>query len=67
MVERLDVDIGLNEVPRNGYEAYNMVIASLSAEIENKEKVLSEMLNEGVKQQFIRRWHSGIRNVNIHV
>ncbi len=67
MIERLDTDVGLTEVPRNGFEAYNMVIASLSAEIDEKTEILSEMLDESVKRQFIRRWHPGIRNVNIHV
>lgn len=67
MVERLDTDVGLTETPRNGFEAYNMVIASLSAEIENKTEILKEMLDESVKRQFIKRWHPGIKNVNIHV
>lgn len=67
MVERLDTDVGLTVVPRNGFEAYNMVIASLSAEIEAKTEILSEMLDESVKRQFIRKWRPEIRNVNIHV
>lgn len=67
MAERLDADVGLTEVPRNGYEAYNMVIASLSAEIENKTEILTELLDESVKRQFIRGWHPNIRNVNVHV
>lgn len=67
MAERLDTDVGLTVIPRNGYEAYNMVIASLSAEIEKKTEILKEMLDESVKRQFIRRWHPGIKNVNIHV
>lgn len=67
MIERLDVDVGLTEVPKSGREAYNMIIASLSAEIEEKTKILKEMSVEVVKQEFIRRWHPGIKNVNIHV
>lgn len=67
MVERLDADIGLTEVPRNGGEAYNMIIASLSADIEEKTAILQEMSNEGVKQEFIRQWHPGIKNVKIHI
>lgn len=67
MAERLDTDVGLTETPRNGFEAYNMVIASLSAEIENKTEILKELLDDNVKRQFIKRWHAGIKNVNIHV
>ncbi len=67
MVERLDTDVGLTEVPRNGFEAYNAVVAHLSAEIENKTEILTELLDESVKRQFIKRWHPGIKNVNIHV
>lgn len=67
MVERLDTDVGLAEAPRNGFEAYNMVIASLSADIENKTEILKEMLDEGVKRQFIKRWHPSIKTVNIYV
>lgn len=67
MIERLDVDVGLTEVPKNGREAYNMIIASLSADIEEKTAILQEMSAEGVKQEFIRRWHPGIKNVKIHV
>lgn len=67
LIERLSTDVGFTGVPRNGFEAYNMVIASLSAEIEEKTEILSEMLDENVKRQFIRQWHPGTRNVNIHV
>lgn len=67
MVERLNTDVGLTVVPRNGYEAYNMVIDSLSAEIAKKTEILKELLDEGVKRQFIKRWHPSIKNVNIHV
>lgn len=67
MAERLDTNVGLTVVPRNGYEAYNMVVASLSAEIEKKTEILKEMLDESVKRQFIKRWHPGVKNVNIHV
>ncbi len=67
MAERLDTDVGLTETPRNGFEAYNMVIASLSAEIENKTEILKEMLDDNVKRQFVKQWHPRIKNVNIHV
>lgn len=67
MVERLDTDVGLTEVPRNGFEAYNMIVTSLSAEIENKTEILKELLNESVKRQFIKQWHPGIKVANIRV
>lgn len=67
MAERLNTDVGLTVVPRNGYEAYNIVVASLSAEIEKKTEILKELLDESVKRQFIKQWYPGIKNVNIHV
>lgn len=67
MVERLNTDVELTEAPRNGFEAYNAVVAHLSAEIENKTEILKELLDEGVKRQFIKQWHPSIKNVNIHV
>lgn len=67
MAERLNTDVGLTVVPHNGYEAYNMVIDSLSAEIEKKTEILKELLDDGVKRQFIKRWHPGIKNVSIHM
>lgn len=67
MAKKLNADVGLTVVPRNGYEAYNMVVASLSAEVEKKTEILKEMLDESVKRQFIKRWHPGVKNVNIHV
>lgn len=63
----LNTNVDLTKVPRNGIEAYHMVIASLSAEIEEKSEILTEMLDEDVKRKFIRGWHPEIRNVNIHV
>lgn len=67
MVERFDADVGLSEVPRNGFEAYNMIVASLSAEIESKTEILKELLDERGKRQFVKLWHPGIKTVNIHV
>lgn len=67
MVERLTTDVPLQKEPRTGQEAYIMLIDSLSAEVEEKKKILAEMKNADVKRKFISMWHSGIKNVNIHV
>ena len=67
MAERFDTDVGLPKVPRNGFEAYDMIVASLSAEIERKTEILKELLDEGGKRQFVKLWHPGIKTVNIHV
>lgn len=66
-VERLTTDVALQREPRTGREAYVMLINSLSAEIVEKKKILAEMKNADVKRKFISTWHSGIKNVNIHV
>lgn len=67
MFEILNTNVELTEMPSNGYEAYDMVIVTLAAEIEEKSKVLNEMLNDDVKQQFIEKWTPEITNVNIHI
>lgn len=66
-MERLNANVDLAKIPRNGIECYHMVVASLSAEIEEKSEILTEMSNEDVKQKFISGWRPGIQNVNIHV
>ncbi|MDE7021786.1 MAG: hypothetical protein K2P23_12940 [Lachnospiraceae bacterium] len=43
-----------------------MLIDSLSAEIEEKKKILAEMKNVDVKCKFISMWHKGVRNINIY-
>lgn len=67
VAERLTTDVPLQREPRTGQEAYVMLINSLSAEIEEKKKILAEMKNADVKRKFISTWHPGIKNVNIHV
>lgn len=67
MVEIISADIELADMPRDGYEAYNMVIVSLATEIKEKTEILTEMLNENVMRQFVQQWCPDITNVNIHV
>lgn len=67
MTERLNTDIDFVQVPRSGIEAYHMVIAILSSEIEEKSAILAEMKDENVKRRFIRGWSPGVTNVHIHV
>ncbi len=64
--ERLNADVRLEKNPRNGIEAHRMVVDALTAEIEEKQMVLRELLNEDIKQKFIRQWTPDTRNVNIY-
>lgn len=66
MVERLTTDVALQREPRTGREAYIMLINSLSAEVEEKKKILAEMKKADVRQKFVSMWHKGIRNINIY-
>lgn len=65
-VERINADVRLKNKPRNGEEAHRMLVDSLTAEIEEKQTVLRELLDEDIKQKFIRQWTPDTRNVNIY-
>ena len=42
-VERISADITLKHKPKTGTQAYNMLIESLKAEIEEKQEILSHL------------------------
>lgn len=52
-VERISADITLKHKPRTGTQAYNMLIESLKAEIQEKQEILSHLSQDKVKQKFI--------------
>ena len=47
-------------------QAYNMLIASLKAEIQEKQEILSHLSQDKVKQKFIENWNPTTRSVNIY-
>ena len=47
-------------------QAYNMLIESLKAEIEEKQEILSHLSQDKVKQKFIENWNPTTRSVNIY-
>lgn len=63
----LNANVDLDSVPSNGINAYYMVVAALSAEIEEKSEILAEMKKCEVKRQFINGWTPGKTKINIHV
>lgn len=65
-VERISADITLKHKPKTGKEAYNMLIKSLKAEIEEKQDILTQLTQDKVKQKFIENWNPTTRSVNIY-
>ena len=47
-------------------QAYNMLIESLKAEIQEKQEILSHLTQNKVKQKFIENWNPTTRSVNIY-
>lgn len=62
-VERISADITLKHKPKTGTQAYNMLIESLKAEIEEKQEILSHLSQDKVKQKFIENWNPTTRSV----
>lgn len=56
-VERISADITLKHKPRTGTQAYNMLIESLKAEIQEKQEILSHLSQDKIKQKFIENWN----------
>lgn len=65
-IERLSADIHLKHRPRTGKQAYDMLIQSLKAEIQEKQDILSQLTTDHVKQKFIENWNPDTRSVNIY-
>lgn len=57
-VERISADITLKHKPRTGTQAYNMLIESLKAEIQEKQEILSHLSQDKVKQKIHRELES---------
>ena len=47
-------------------QAYNMLIESLKAEIQEKQEILSHLSQDKIKQKFIENWNPTTRSVNIY-
>ena len=60
-VERISADITLKHKPSTGKQAYNMLIESLKAEIQEKQEILSHLSQDKVKQKFIENWNPTTR------
>ena len=65
-VECISADIALKHKPNTGKQAYNMLIESLKAEIQEKQEILSHLTQDTVKQKFIENWTPTTRSVNIY-
>ena len=65
-VERISADITLKHKPNPGTQAYNMLIESLTAEIQETPEILSHLSQDKVKQKFIENWNPTTRSVNIY-
>ncbi len=65
-VERISADITLRHKPKTGKQAYNMLIESLKAEIQEKQEILTQLSQDKVKQKFIENWNPTTRSVNIY-
>ena len=65
-IERISADIVLKHKPKSGTQAYNMLIQSLNAEINEKQEILSQLTKNEVKQKFIDSWNPTTRSVNIY-
>ena len=65
-VERLTADVHLSHKPRNGKDAYDMLIKSLEEEIAEKQDILSELKSDSVKKSFIDGWNPDTRSVDIY-
>ncbi len=65
-IERISADSVLKHKPKSGTQAYNMLIQSLNAEINEKQEILSQLTKNEVKQKFIDSWNPTTRSVNIY-
>ena len=65
-VDTINADVRLKRKPRSGEEAHRMLLASLVAEIEEKQTVLTELQDEEIKQKFIAQWTPKTKVINIY-
>ncbi len=65
-VEQLSANITLKHRPRTGNQAYDMLVQTLRAEIQEKESILAILKAEKVREEFIENWNPQTRSVNIY-
>lgn len=65
-VEQLSANITLKHRPRTGNQAYDMLVQTLRAEIQEKESILAILKAEKVREKFIENWNPQTRSVNIY-
>ena len=65
MMSKLSANVKMKRKPKNGREAYSLLVESLETEIKEKQDILSELTSEEVKQKFIRNWNSKTKSVTI--
>lgn len=65
-IEQLSANISLPHKPRTGNQAYNMLVQTLRAEIQEKESILAILKAEKVREKFIENWNPNTRSVDIY-
>ena len=65
MLSKLSTNVKLKKEPKSGKEAYALTVASLEAEIKEKQSILSELRSAEVKRKFIRGWNAKTSSVNV--
>ena len=65
-VEQLSANITLKHRLRTGNQAYDMLVQTLRAEIQEKESILAILKAEKVREEFIENWNPQTRSVNIY-
>lgn len=65
MFSKLSTNVKLKKKPKNGSEAYALLVESLETEIKEKQDILSELTSDEVKRKFIRNWNSKTKSVTI--
>ncbi len=56
-IERISTNIDLHGKPKNGTQAYSMLINSLKQEIKEKQDVLHYLLKDNIKEAFINGYY----------
>lgn len=65
MMSKLSANTKLKRNPKNGSDAYSLLVESLETEIKEKQEILSELNSEEVKQKFIKNWNLKTKSVTI--
>ncbi|MGO5442260.1 hypothetical protein ACTQXY_01770 [Faecalimonas sp. LCP19S3_D12] len=65
-IERISTNIDLHGRPKNGTQAYSMLISSLKQEIKEKQDILHYLQKDNVKQSFIESYNPNTKTFEIH-